>query len=251
LDPKGRNLVPYIFCFDPQLRCTFVSNAALSVLGISNQSLLGKTLHQEDFPMIATQKWEQALQNALAKGTDAEVDITPLEPKGNVSIKARITPIRAEENIINELWTYIEIHREFEHNAHHSEPMNGAILELWNATSIMERLNNKPELVIRIMVAFLKDTPNQIAKLNHSLQQGYWSELTKQIHNLKGAAISVGGRGMYEKIKALEATLPTQNISTLSNIIESITQEFEQLNQAVELWISQNQGSQHARTHCR
>lgn len=104
---------------------------------------------------------------------------------------------------------------------------NSRAVPVWDKKSVLTRLNQNEELLMRILPTFLNGWPSIKEELEKQQETINRDSLKYSIHALKGSAASVGGVQVYTKARNLE-----QLIEELPD--ESLIERIQQLIHAVE-----------------
>ena len=98
-----------------------------------------------------------------------------------------------------------------------------------NMGAALERMGGDEELYHEIKAVFLEDAAVQLKSLAEVLATEDRSEIQRIAHSLKSASGSVGGEAMQASAKRLEDAAPSETLTGLESMFESLCAEFERL----------------------
>jgi CheY-like chemotaxis protein len=98
---------------------------------------------------------------------------------------------------------------------------------------LLDRLGGDEELFKEIIRTFLDDAPFQVENLKGALAENNLSQLEKQAHTLKGAAMNIGGNALQTVAFALELSGKNRDLNQARPLVPNLEKEFERLKQAL------------------
>jgi len=104
---------------------------------------------------------------------------------------------------------------------------------VFDRAALLERVMNDEALLARVVDAFLKDTPTQIAALDAQLQAGNLREAMDLIHKLKGVVANVGGTSLHATLLAAERAGRERGLDGLQPNLPLIQARYERLSAAM------------------
>ncbi len=98
---------------------------------------------------------------------------------------------------------------------------------------MLERLEGDEELFQEILKTFLSDAPLQVARLKQALKEENPSQLEKQAHALKGAAMNIGGNALQNVAFSLEVPGKNLDLNQARPLVQELDKEFSVLKKAL------------------
>ena len=95
-----------------------------------------------------------------------------------------------------------------------------------NKIEALERLDGNLALYNRVAAVFLKDTPNQLQKLESALQTSELTVAARVAHSLTSAARSIGAETLGALSAQLETALASRSEEAVRSCINEIRKEF-------------------------
>ncbi len=100
--------------------------------------------------------------------------------------------------------------------------------EVFYKQSTLERLMNKPELVKKMVTAFLQEAPEILANLKKAIARNDLEDATRLIHGLKGAAGNAGATKLADMALTFESLLKSEEAVDADQKIELIERAIEE-----------------------
>lgn len=106
---------------------------------------------------------------------------------------------------------------------------NSEKIRLFNKTDFLTRLMDDEELALRIISAYLEDTPQRIQLIRHFITNGDMEGVKRQAHAIKGAAANISATTMHELATEFEVLARSSDIETLKQRIDELGKVFDHL----------------------
>lgn len=104
-------------------------------------------------------------------------------------------------------------------------PLSG--VAVFDKDDLTNRLMGDQELIDAVIEAFIEDTPKQIDFLREILLKGEPQSAGAQAHKIKGAAASVGAKGVSQVAAAMEAAAQAGDVQRVMNLLPELERQFE------------------------
>jgi signal transduction histidine kinase/DNA-binding response OmpR family regulator len=98
---------------------------------------------------------------------------------------------------------------------------------------LLDRLEGDEELFKEIVRTFLDDAPLQVEKLKQALREENLSQIEKQAHSLKGAAMNIGGNALQAIAFEVELSGKKGDLKRNQELIPRLEKEFTRLQKAL------------------
>ena len=98
---------------------------------------------------------------------------------------------------------------------------------------LLDRLEGDEELFKEIVRTFLDDAPLQVEKLKQALREENLSQIEKQAHSLKGAAMNIGGNALQAIAFEVELSGKKGDLKRTQELIPRLEKEFTRLQKAL------------------
>lgn len=101
---------------------------------------------------------------------------------------------------------------------------------IWDREGALARLNNKAELLQKIMTMFFEHAPDSVYNLQQAIQQDDREQIKAHSHTLKGQSATVGANRLSSlcfDIEQHHATFSHSELEERLNTIHQAFQEFE------------------------
>lgn len=99
---------------------------------------------------------------------------------------------------------------------------------IWDKTGALARLNNKSELLQKIMSMFFDSTPEALDNLQASIQQDDREQIKAQSHTLKGQSATVGAERLAAACFAMEQQHDSSTAAELEQQLSAIRDAFQE-----------------------
>ncbi len=105
---------------------------------------------------------------------------------------------------------------------------------LFNRPEFLARLMDDEELALRIITAYLEDTPQRLQLIKYFINQGDSEGVMRQAHTIKGAAANISSEAMRELALQLENLARQKNQEELQKKIPDLEHCFEELESLIK-----------------
>jgi len=106
-------------------------------------------------------------------------------------------------------------------------------LSLFNKNEFLSRLMDDQELVLRILSAYLEDTPQRIQLLNHYQKTSDFEGIKRQAHAIKGAAANISSTVMAELALQLETSARNEDFDSSQKLVLQLSEKFDELQETL------------------
>ncbi len=100
---------------------------------------------------------------------------------------------------------------------------------IFNYAEFLNRLMDDRELALRILSAYLEDTPQRLQLLQHFLQSNDLEGIKRQAHAIKGAAANITAAALEKLAIELEASARNEELEEIHRLVPEILDRFEEL----------------------
>lgn len=108
-------------------------------------------------------------------------------------------------------------------------PVDNKTIQLFNKSEFLTRLMDDEELALRIISAYLEDTPQRIQLIRHFLKTEDSEGVMRQAHTIKGAAANISSTAIYEISLEIENLARKKDLGTIETMIPKLEQCFNEL----------------------
>jgi HPt (histidine-containing phosphotransfer) domain-containing protein len=95
-----------------------------------------------------------------------------------------------------------------------------------------------PDLLDKVMRAYVSETPTLLEKLAHAVEQGDAAGICQAAHALKSSSANIGALPLAELFKKMEALAKDKSLDQVKPVFAHISVEFERVRNALELEMS-------------
>ena len=114
------------------------------------------------------------------------------------------------------------------------QPLAAEIRELFDESSLLERLSGDRALARNIARTFLADIPHRVEALRDHLDAGDTKGVASEAHTIKGAAATVSCEGLMRLALALEMAGKASDLASARASFENLRDEFKRSKKAME-----------------
>jgi HPt (histidine-containing phosphotransfer) domain-containing protein len=95
---------------------------------------------------------------------------------------------------------------------------------LFDPRELVENCGNKRELAEKVLRAYLRVSPDLIAKIKSGLDSGNADEIRLGSHTLRGSSATIGARPLAEVCRRIEEALPNEARKFLHELLAKFDQ---------------------------
>jgi len=101
--------------------------------------------------------------------------------------------------------------------------------EIIDINDVLERVQDDRELFLELLDIFEEDFTQKRKLLSDFIEKSNFQEIKDVIHSIKGASGNISAKAMHASCTEIEKLAEAQDISKLSELIETLDDQFAQL----------------------
>lgn len=102
-------------------------------------------------------------------------------------------------------------------------------LTIFNRREFLTRLMDDEELAMRIIAAYLEDTPHRLQLLKHFVLREDFQGVLRQAHAIKGAAANISSQSVHDIAQEIEALARKEDLGALKTHLDKLENQFSHL----------------------
>ncbi|MDN4503696.1 Hpt domain-containing protein [Alteromonadaceae bacterium BrNp21-10] len=93
---------------------------------------------------------------------------------------------------------------------------------IWDKSGALSRLAGNEELLKKVMVLFLQQIPEDIAKLQQAIENEQYDQVASTAHSIKGVAGNLGANALLNNAAQMQQLAQQHKLQELSDLLAQI-----------------------------